>query len=85
MFLNQKLKPKEKTVINIKYEIKIPINDFTGFGIDKNGSIILSEWFLTLSKIKNNTWTNYSNLDLDDISLDPAYYTFSISFPKHII
>lgn len=82
VFLNQKLKPKEKTVINIKYEIKIPINDFTGFGIDKNGSIILSEWFLTLSKIKNNTWTNYSNLDLDDISLDPAYYTFSISFPE---
>ncbi|MCH1548125.1 MAG: hypothetical protein L7S44_06160, partial [Flavobacteriaceae bacterium] len=64
------------------YEIKIPINDFTGYGIDKDQSIRMSEWFLSLSKFNNSIWLKQSNLDLDDISIDPAYYTFRISFPK---
>jgi hypothetical protein len=42
----------------------------------------MSEWFLSLSKFNNSTWLKQSNLDLDDISIDPAYYTFRISFPK---
>ena len=82
MFLKEKLNPNEKAVINIKYEIKIPINDFTGYGIDKDQSIRMSEWFLSLSKFNNSIWLKQSNLDLDDISIDPAYYTFRISFPK---
>jgi len=82
VFLEEKLNPNEKAVINIKYEIKIPINDFTGYGIDKDQSIRMSEWFLSLSKFNNSTWLKQSNLDLDDISIDPAYYTFRISFPK---
>ena len=82
VFLKEKLNPNEKAVINIKYEIKIPINDFTGYGIDKDQSIRMSEWFLSLSKFNNSIWIKQSNLDLDDISIDPAYYTFRISFPK---
>jgi hypothetical protein len=82
VFLKEKLNPNEKAVINIKYEIKIPINDFTGYGIDKDQSIRMSEWFLSLSKFNNSIWLKQSNLDLDDISIDPAYYTFRISFPK---
>ena len=82
VFLEEKLNPNEKAVINIKYEIKIPINDFTGYGIDKDQSIRMSEWFLSLSKFNNSIWLKQSNLDLDDISIDPAYYTFRISFPK---
>ena len=82
VFLKEKLNPNEEAVINIKYEIKIPINDFTGYGIDKDQSIRMSEWFLSLSKFNNSIWLKQSNLDLDDISIDPAYYTFRISFPK---
>jgi hypothetical protein len=37
---------------------------------------------LSLSKFNNSIWLKQSNLDLDDISIDPAYYTFRISFPK---
>ena len=82
VFLKEKLNPNKKAVINIKYEIKIPINDFTGYGIDKDQSIRMSEWFLSLSKFNNSIWLKQSNLDLDDISIDPAYYSFRISFPK---
>ena len=42
----------------------------------------MSEWFLSLSKFNNSIWLKQSNLDLDDISIDPAYYSFRISFPK---
>jgi hypothetical protein len=81
--LNKPLKSNEKTSIKIKYEIKIPISDFNGYGIDRDKNIVLSEWFLTLSKIKNNSWVKESNLDLDDISLDPSYFTFNISIPEN--
>ena len=30
----------EKITITIDYKIKIPISDFTGYGIDKNGNSI---------------------------------------------
>ena len=42
------LKPDEKITITIEYKIKIPISDFTGYGIDKNNNINLSEWFILL-------------------------------------
>lgn len=79
--LNQVLKANEKIVINLKYQIKIPISEFTGYGIDKYSNINLSEWFITLAMIKNNNWVIESNLDLNDISLAPSYYKFKIIYP----
>ena len=76
------LKPNEKITITIDYKIKIPISDFTGYGIDKNGNINLSEWFITLAKIIDDNWLIESNLDLNDISLDPSFYKFKITFPS---
>ena len=76
------LKPNEKIKITIDYKIKIPISDFTGYGIDKNGNINLSEWFITLAKIIDDNWLIESNLDLNDISLDPSFYKFKITFPS---
>ncbi|MDC0355408.1 metalloprotease, partial [Flavobacteriaceae bacterium] len=46
--LSNALMPNQKIRINIKYNIKIPISDFTGYGIDKENNINLSEWFITL-------------------------------------
>ncbi|MDG1792888.1 MAG: hypothetical protein P8H02_06510 [Flavobacteriaceae bacterium] len=76
------LKPDEKITITIEYKIKIPISDFTGYGIDKNNNINLSEWFITLAKIIDDNWLIESNLDLNDISLDPSFYKFKITYPS---
>ncbi len=81
--LNEELKPNNEVSISITYEIKIQIDDFTGYGIDKNFNINLSEWFITLAKLKDGTWVNESNLDLNDLSLDPAYYNFTITYPSN--
>ena len=40
--LKNLLNPNEKITITIEYKIKIPISDFTGYGIDKNDNINLS-------------------------------------------
>ena len=79
--LNEVLKPNKTIKINIKYQVKIPISDFTGYGIDNDNNINLSEWFITLAKIKNNKWLIESNLDLNDLSLDPSLYKFKITYP----
>ncbi|MDB4163758.1 hypothetical protein N9726_01070, partial [Flavobacteriaceae bacterium] len=79
--LNEILKPNKTIKINIKYQVKIPISDFTGYGIDNDNNINLSEWFITLAKIKNNKWLIESNLDLNDLSLDPSLYKFKITYP----
>ena len=79
--LNNALKQKKTIKITIEYQVKIPISDFTGYGIDNDNNINLSEWFITLAKIKNNKWLIESNLDLNDISLDPSSYKFKITYP----
>ncbi len=76
------LKPNEKITISLEYKIKIPVNDFTGYGIDKNNNINLSEWFLTLAKVIDGNWLIESNLDLNDISLTPSFYKFKITYPS---
>ena len=81
--LNEELKPNNEVSISITYEIKVQIDDFTGYGIDKNFNINLSEWFITLAKLKDGKWVNESNLDLNDLSLDPAYYNFTIGYPSN--
>ena len=76
------LKPNEKITISLEYKIKIPVSDFTGYGIDKNNNINLSEWFLTLAKVIDGNWLIESNLDLNDISLTPSFYKFKITYPS---
>ena len=81
--LNEELKPNNEVSISITYEIKVQIDDFTGYGIDKSFNINLSEWFITRAKLKDGKWLNESNLDLNDLSLDPAYYNFTIGYPSN--
>ena len=76
------LKPNEKITISLEYKIKIPVSDFTGYGIDKNNNINLSEWFLTLANVIDGNWLIESNLDLNDISLTPSFYKFKITYPS---
>ena len=39
--LNDVLKPKKTIKITIEYQVKIPISDFTGYGIDNDNNICL--------------------------------------------
>ncbi len=81
IFLKKPLASNSSIKINIKYEIIIPIDDFTGYGINKSDDINIRDWYLTFAKIKSGKWQLESNLDLNDLSHDPAFFDFNISYP----
>ncbi|MFL2639299.1 MAG: hypothetical protein ACJ0OB_03630 [Flavobacteriaceae bacterium] len=81
IFLKKPLESNSSIKINIKYEIIIPIDDFTGYGINKSDDINIRDWYLTFAKIKSGKWQLESNLDLNDLSHDPAFFDFNISYP----
>ena len=59
--------------LNINYLIKLPDAKFTGYGRD-NDQINLRYWNLSLSPFFNQEWHNYSNLNINDYSIQLANY-----------
>ena len=81
--LRKPLKHNDSLRINIIYDVKIPIDDFTGFGINKSKDINIRDWYLTFTSFDNGKWKTESNLDLNDLYHDPAYFKFKINYPKN--
>ncbi len=80
--LDKPLKKGDSITFNINYDIIIPDDSFTGYGINKSGEINIRDWYFTFSKIKDTKWIKESNLDLNDLSHDPSYFEFNITYPK---
>ena len=68
--------------LDLNYQIKIPDQKFTGFGIDGNGEIKLRNWFIALAPFIDNHWLLHSNLNLEDNSHLPADFEISWKYPK---
>ncbi len=78
---NKTLNPGESINLNFNYKIIIPESDFTKYGINQEKDINIRDWFLTVSKFVNGNWLTESNLDLNDLSIDPSEFKFKISYP----
>ncbi len=81
VYLNKRLQKNDTITVNIDYELQLPSNKFTRFGIDSDKNIKLKEWFLVPAKLKEN-WIYYSNKDLDDIYFPNSNITLEIEVPK---
>ena len=79
--LEKTLKPGDSIYINFDYQIILPDSDYTKYGINKNREVNVRDWFLTVSKFINGNWLIESNLDLNDLSVDPSEFEFKISYP----
>ena len=79
--LDKTLNPGESIYLYFNYQIIIPESDFTKYGISKENDINIRDWFLTVSKFLNGKWLTESNLDLNDLSIDPSEFKFIISYP----
>jgi hypothetical protein len=79
--LDKTLKPGESIYLYFNYQTIIPESDFTKYGISKENDVNIRDWFLTVSKFVNGTWLTESNLDLNDLSIDPSEFKFIISYP----
>ena len=80
--LNREIKPNESELIYLKYSIKIPDKRFTGYGYGNNSDYYLKNWIISISAISNDIWLKYSNLNLDDQSLQKSNYLINLEIPQ---
>ncbi len=78
--LPNSLLPKQKVTINIEYTVKIPVDDFTFYGFDYN-NYNLRYWYIT-PVVYDGKWNVMSNLDMDDLYIDPTNYNINFEIPR---
>ena len=79
IILPNTLKPKDSVIISTSYTVKIPKDKFTkyGYNYDKYN---LRYWYLCPA-VYNGKWHTMSNLDMDDIYMDPSDYHINFKIP----
>ncbi len=75
------LKPGDSISFNIDFQIILPNDNFTGYGINKSLDVNIRDWYFTFSMIKNDKWIMESNLDLNDLSHDFSFFKFNLTYP----
>ncbi len=81
VFLNSYLDPEDEISIHINYEIKIPDDKFTGYGINSNDRIFFRDFFISVSPFFNNKWAFQSNLGLRDNNNISSNYAINWTYP----
>lgn len=77
--LPKTLKPHDSVAIKASYTVKIPSDKFTRYGYEYD-TYNLRYWYLSPAVYKNK-WHLMSNLDMDDIYMDPADYHINFKIP----
>lgn len=77
--LEEKLSPKDSTIITINYQVKLPSSRFTGYG-KNNQDYNLRYWYLSPVNY-DGKWNCYSNININHIYMDPADYNMNIHVP----
>ncbi|MCK8479739.1 metalloprotease [Psychroserpens algicola] len=78
--LNTPLLPNESYDIKLTYDVVLPDDNFTGYGISPDKDLNLKYWYITPA-VYNGDWQYYSNKNLDDLYIPKADLTFEIEFP----
>ena len=78
--LQTALNPYDYYDISLVYDIVIPDDDFTGYGVNSQKDFNLKNWYITPSVYDGN-WQYYSNKNLDDIFTPKSDLAFQIEFP----
>ena len=81
--LEKPLKTGNKLKLNLNYEIKIPDDKFTGYGINSNNRIFFRDFFISLNPFINNKWLLQSNLGLRDNSNINSNYLINWTYPEN--
>ena len=80
--LKKPLLPSNSYNITLDYNVVLPDDTFTGYGIDENANFNLKYWYITPS-VYNGKWRYYSNKNLDDLFIPKADISFEIEIPKN--
>lgn len=79
--LSISLQPSDSITILSKYQVKIPIDKFTRYGYNEESkSYNLRYWHL-VPAVYDDKWHLLSNLDIDDIFMNPSDYKINFKIP----
>lgn len=81
--LKHPLYPGESYTVHATYTIKLPSAEFTGYGHDEDGNILLENCFLSPVPYRNKAWALYSNMNLNDMFLEPTNYHINFKYPDN--
>jgi hypothetical protein len=76
------LYPGESYRITLTYNVLVPSDTFTNYGVTEQSEFNLKYWYITPT-VYDGEWQYYSNLNLDDLLVPKADQTFVIEFPKN--
>ena len=79
--LNKPLLPGASVEINSSYQVKLPDDKFTRFGVSKNGTYRLRYWYLSPA-VFNGGWKAYSNKNTEDLYLNPSNFNITLHTPE---
>ena len=78
--LQTPLLPQQSYDITLDYEVVLPDDNFTGYGMSNTEDINLKYWYITPA-VYNGEWQYYSNKNLDDLYISTADITLQLKFP----
>jgi len=68
--------------ISLTYNVLVPSDTFTNYGVSEQSEFNLKYWYITPT-VYDGAWEYYSNLNLDDLYVPKADQTFVIEYPKN--
>jgi hypothetical protein len=78
--LKTPLLPNQSYDISLTYDVVLPDDNFTGYGISPSKDFNLKYWYITPA-VYNGEWNYYSNKNLDDLYVPKSDITLQIEFP----
>ncbi|MBT8257060.1 MAG: metalloprotease [Bacteroidia bacterium] len=82
--LPKPLEPGQNYNIQLLYNIQLPSNKFTDYGISAFKEVYLKYWYITPA-IFDGKWHYFSNKDLDDMYIPKADINLQISIPNNYV
>ncbi|MFD0861905.1 metalloprotease [Sungkyunkwania multivorans] len=82
--LNYPVYPGQKYALNVSYEVQLPSDRFTRYGVDDQGNYSLRYWYLSFPVYKEGDWKLHSNKDLDDMYMLGSDYKINLEYPSNL-
>ena len=79
--LDKTLQPGEVYTLNLEYNIVLPDDKFTRYGVTKSGDFKIRYWYLSPA-VFDGEWHYYSNKDLNDSYLTPSSFDIQFEVPN---
>lgn len=78
------LLPGSSYSFNLDYNIKVPDDRFTRFGVTRTNDFKLRYWYISPA-VYDGEWQVYSNKNTDDLYLTPSEFSIVFHYPKNYV